>query len=165
VGAATATLRPIEPADAERLRRFHTRLSDETVYRRYHGPHPTLADHELAFLCGADGRRHIARVAIDDDGEIAGVCRLIGDPAREGEGEIAIVVADAAQHHGVGHELLVRVLDEGARAGFRRLDALMLATNARARRLFLGVAEERGIPWDLAVSGGVAELHLSLPAA
>jgi RimJ/RimL family protein N-acetyltransferase len=160
---ATATLRPIEPADAARLRRFHTRLSDQTVYRRYHGLHPTLEDGELTFLVSADGREHIAWVAVGDDGEFLGVCRLIGDPARRGEGEIAIVVADTAQHHGVGHDLLVRVLSEAARAGFRRVQALILAANTAARRLFVAVAEELGIPWLAAVSGGVVDLQLALP--
>lgn len=162
---AAATMRPIEPSDTARLRRFHARLSDQTVYRRYHGPHPTLEDRELAFLVGADGRDHIAWVVVGDDGELLGVCRLIGDPARPDEGEIAIVVADAAQHHGLGHDLLARVLDEAARVGFRRVQALMLATNMTARRLFLGVADERGIAWNLAVSDGVAELQLALRPA
>lgn len=162
---ATTTLRPICPADAARLRRFHAQLSDQTVYRRYHGVHPTLADRELAFLVGADGHDHVAWVATGDDGEILGVCRVIGDPEHRGEGEIAIVVADAAQHHGLGHDLLARVLHEAARVGFRRVQALMLATNMVARRLFLGVADERGIPWNLAVSDGVAELQLALRSA
>jgi hypothetical protein len=62
----TAELRPIEPGDRERLRRFHARLSDDTVYHRYHGPHAWLAEGELDFLCDADGRRHIAWVACDE---------------------------------------------------------------------------------------------------
>jgi GNAT superfamily N-acetyltransferase len=162
---AMATIRPIGPVDAARLRRFHARLSDQTVYRRYHGPHPTLEDRELTFLTGADGRDHIAWVAVGEDGEILAVCRLIGDPARPGEGEIAIVVADAAQHHGVGHDLLARVLDEAPRVGFRRVQALVLATNMPARRLFPAVADELGIAWNLAVADGVAELQLALRPA
>ena len=31
----TAHLRPILPGDADRLRRFHARLSDETIYIRF----------------------------------------------------------------------------------------------------------------------------------
>ena len=31
----TAHLRPIRPDDADRLRRFHARLSDETIYFRF----------------------------------------------------------------------------------------------------------------------------------
>ena len=159
----TEELRPIAPDDAERLRRFHTRLSSETIYRRYHAPHPVLDERELEYLVSADGTHHLAWVACDGAGEIMAVCRLIESAPHEGE--IAIVVADDAQGHGLGHQLLARVLEEARRRGFRRLDALILATNMRARRLFMTVADELGIPWIVAVSDGVAELELRLPPA
>ena len=155
-------LRPIAPDDAERLRRFHTRLSEGTIYGRYHGVHPWLADSEVTFLVGADGIRHIAYVAVDDDGELLGVCRLIGDQKRHDLGEIAVVVEDRAQHHGVGHDLVACVLDQAAKAGFREAQALILASNAAARRLFAAVADELGIPRASTVADGVVDLRLTL---
>ena len=158
----TAELRPIARADAPRLRRFHSRLSTDTVYSRYHGFHPALGEAELRFLVGADGAEHVAWVACDGYGELLGVCRVIGSPDHPGEGEVAIVVADGAQGGGVGHKLLHRVLDDAERAGFRSVQALILDTNTQARRLFVSVAEERGIPWCAAVSGGVVDVDLQL---
>jgi RimJ/RimL family protein N-acetyltransferase len=160
----TATLRPIEPSDADRLRRFHERLSEDTVQRRYHGPHPHLSDREVAYLVGATGPRHIAWVACDDDGELLGECRIVALPDDPREGEIAIVVADRLQHHGIGHDLLRRVFAEASHAGFRRAQALILGTNRHARDLFVSVADEMGIPWFSAVSGGVIDLRFDLGA-
>ena len=155
-------MRPIESADATRLERFHARLSEASVYRRYHGMHPVLREEELRFFTGADGREHIAWVACDAEGELQGVCRVIGSNDEPGTGEVAIVVADDAQHAGVGHDLLRRVLDEAAAAGFERVEALILASNTGARRLFLSVAEEKGIPWFATVADGELELQLDL---
>jgi RimJ/RimL family protein N-acetyltransferase len=162
VSTLTAQIRPIAPSDADRLRRFHARLSSETIYGRYHGVHPRLADSEVAFLVAADGRRHVAFVACDDDGELLGVCRLIGDGEEPDSGEIAVVVADSAQHHGLGHELVSRVLAQASRAGFRHVRALILATNHAARHLFVCVAEEDGVPFSTDISGGVVDLRLEL---
>ena len=44
----TAHVRPIRPADAERLRAFYSRLSDESIYFRFFGPRPRLSDREVA---------------------------------------------------------------------------------------------------------------------
>ena len=40
----TAHLRPIRPDDADRLRRFHSRLSDETIYFRFFSLYRELSD-------------------------------------------------------------------------------------------------------------------------
>ena len=40
----TAHVRPIRPADADRLRSFYSRLSDESIYFRFFGPRPRLSD-------------------------------------------------------------------------------------------------------------------------
>ncbi len=157
-----AELRPIAPADADRLRRFHERLSPDTVYRRYHGPHPYLDEGEIRFFVGADHEHHLAWVACDEDGELLGVCRLIGEGEAPERGEIAIVVEDRAQGTGVGRALLDRVLADAAEHGFETVEALILATNRPARRLFASVAAEREIPTRTTVADGVAELLLDL---
>jgi RimJ/RimL family protein N-acetyltransferase len=155
----------IAPADAERLRRFHKRLSEDTVYLRYHGAHPRLADDEVGFFTGVDGHHHIARVARDADGELLGVCRFIEMPGDARTGEVAIVVADAAQGHGCGHELLRQVLIDARREGFDRAEADILAGNLRARGLFASVAAELGIPVTARRRGGEIVLDLNLAAS
>ncbi len=157
-----AGLRPIEPGDADRLRRFHERLSPETVYRRYHGPHPYLDEGEIRFFVGADHEHHLAWVACDEEGELLGVCRLIGDGDPAERGEVAIVVEDRAQGAGVGRALLDRVLADAADHGFETVEAMIVATNRAARGLFAAVTAEREIPTRAAMHDGVVELLLDL---
>ena len=40
-------LRPITPDDADRLRRFHDSLSDDTIYYRFFAPYPELSDRDV----------------------------------------------------------------------------------------------------------------------
>jgi ribosomal protein S18 acetylase RimI-like enzyme len=156
-------LRPLAPADGERLARFHPRLSEDTVYRRYHGLHPRLSERDLAYLVsGVDQHDHLAWVACDDEGEFLGVCRVIrAEPGGE-DAEIAIVVADAAQGRGVGRALLERVMREARAAGIRMLDAVILATNTPALKLFMSTADRLAVPWLRTHSGGVVRLKLDL---
>lgn len=158
---AAMTVRPIEPGDAAALRRFHDRLSRTTVYRRYHAPHPELSDAELRFLTRADGRHHVAWVACGEDGEIAGVCRAIANDCSP-QGEVAVVVADDEQHHGVGHALLERVLADAAGAGMRAVDAVILADNRPAQALLHSAAEELGVRVQSARLGPTVTLRLHI---
>jgi ribosomal protein S18 acetylase RimI-like enzyme len=158
----TATLRPIAPDDAERLRRFHARLSAETIYRRYHAPHPELRDAEIDFLVRVDGHTHVAVVACDEDGEIVGVCRVISEGPGTGRGEVAIVVADAAQHAGLGSRLLERTLREAAAQGIVTVDASVLAANSRALHLFHATAARLGLGVRETRASAVVEIQLDL---
>lgn len=163
--SSTIRLRPIEPGDAERLERFHERLSEDTIYRRYHGPHPRLREREIRFLVGAHGDGHIAWVACDASNEILGVCRVVGSPSHPGHGEVGIVVADEVQHVGIGRRLLTRVLIEARERGFDSVEALILGTNLHARDLFVSVAKELGIDCRASWDGGVLTLQLGLAPA
>ena len=53
----TAHLRPIRPDDADRLRRFHSRLSQQTVYNRFFAYRPTLSDADVRALHPGRPRR------------------------------------------------------------------------------------------------------------
>ncbi len=146
-------LRPIRPDDKAALVRFHDLLSAETRYRRYHAAKGRLTTSDLRYLTEVDGHRHQALVAelappegaagaTADLGrvpELEGVARIVADPARPGEAEVAIVVADAAHGHGLGAELVAGILEQGRRAGVRLAVARVQADNHRALRLFQGL--------------------------
>src|SRR5437879_4442671 len=107
-------VRPVEPDDAERLRRFFGRLSDQTVYRRFFTLFPAPPPAVLAHLLSGDGRDHESLAVLDGDEivALAGWDRLAGDAAGDGEtdeAEIAVLVEDAWQHRGLGRAL-VRML-------------------------------------------------------
>jgi ribosomal protein S18 acetylase RimI-like enzyme len=148
-------LRDIRSNDKSALARFHERLSDDTRYRRYHAARGELTTSDLRYLTEVDGHHHVALVAelLPEGGaetaagavaaarspELAGVARLVGDPAHPGEAEVAIVVRDDAHGRGLGADLVEGVLARGRRAGVRSVVAQVQADNRRALRLFQGL--------------------------
>lgn len=142
-------LRDIRSNDKAALVRFHDHLSADTRYRRYHAAKGELSSSDLRYLTEVDGHHHVALVAelpppvvgvVGPPGvaELAGVARIVADPAHPGESEVAIVVRDDAHGHGVGAELLEGVMDRGREEGVRTAVAQVQADNHRALRLFQG---------------------------
>ena len=151
--------RDIRPTDKAALVRFHQQLSVETRYRRYHAAKGDLTTSDLRYLTEVDGHHHVALVAevpppeldgvagpvADFVGEmggtpdLAGVARIVGDPAHPGESEIAIVVRDDVHGRGLGVDLIEGVLARGRDEGVRTAVAQVQADNHRALRLFQGL--------------------------
>lgn len=127
-------LRPIRPDDEGRLVAFHSRLSSQSVYLRFFGFHPTLSDSEVRRFTHVDYLDRLALV-IDLDGRLGAVGRYDRQQGTT-EAEVAFVVDDELQHHGLGTLLL----DELARAAWARgithFVAHTLAQNTPMLRLF-----------------------------
>jgi len=98
-------LRPIRPDDAARLSEFHRRLSPHSVYLRFFTFHPTLSAAEVQRFTCVDYVNRLALVAEVDDRLIA-IGRFDREPGAS-EAEVAFVVSDEYQHHGIGTLLLV----------------------------------------------------------
>lgn len=136
-------LRDIRPDDKGALARFHSSLSDETRYRRYHAMKGDLTRGDLRYLTEVDGHSHVALVAETDDGFL-GVARAVTD--RPGEAELAVVVADETQGEHVGHALVEGVLARMAQEGVPQVRAEVQADNHRALRFFQGFgARQRSV--------------------
>lgn len=131
-------IRPLEATDAEALGRLFHRLSPETVYRRFHQPVREPRPQVLAYLAAVDHDRREA-MAAEVDGEIIGVARYdrVGDTD---EAEMAIVVEDAWQRHGVGRRLVQELAAAGARRGIRAFAASLLGDNHAALALVRALA-------------------------
>jgi GNAT superfamily N-acetyltransferase len=139
------TVRPIAPCDADALVRFHEHLSDQTIRLRYFNLHRNLALEEVAHLTRVDGFNRMAYV-VEHKGEIVGVGRY--DRCEKScRAEVAFVVADAFQHHGLGPMLLERLVRTAKLAGIGELCASVLAENASMLAVFhcagFPFAEER----------------------
>ena len=157
---ARLSVRPIGPHDGPRLADAFSRMSDDTRHNRFLGPKPRLSSRELTYLTDVDHVSHEALVAIDEPtGDIVGVGRYAKGDETDPEADIALVVVDAWQRRGIGHALGVRIVEAARRNGITRLTGTALATNVRIRRL----TERLGFRVN-AVSGGVIELELELPA-
>jgi GNAT superfamily N-acetyltransferase len=127
----TMRVRAMEAYDIDRLRRLFYRLSPQTVYLRFFQPIHAPREEMLRFLAGVDHERRQALVALDDDGEIVGVARYDrrrDDPSRA---EVAVLVEDAWQSHGLGSRLLRRLAIEAGEHGITTLTAAVLGENRR----------------------------------
>ena len=131
-------VRPIRPDDADRLVTFHGGLSPDSVYRRYFFIHPRLTALEVERLTCVDYVDRLALV-VEDDERLVAVGRFDRRPGA-GEAEVAFIVADRYQHHGVGALLLDLLAHAAWRHGVTEFVAVTLTEN----RAMLGVFAASG---------------------
>src|SRR3954468_16808620 len=116
--SAHGAIRPIEPGDKPLLRALGETSSADFGYRRFLGPRGPFTAGELRYLTEVDHRDHEALVAIDPvTGGVVGVARFVRDRERPGSAEIAVIVTDAWQRHGVGSTLPSRLRPPARAAG------------------------------------------------
>jgi GNAT superfamily N-acetyltransferase len=162
---APVLIRPIRADDGERLSASHARLSAETRYRRFLSAKPQLTVADIEYLVHVDGVDHIALVATQPSipGEpIVGVARCIRVPSSPDAGEVAIVVADALQGHGVGMRLVAELAELAVAQGIVRFRATTLSQNLPIQRLLTGLAAG---PVTRVSYGETIEMELDLPGA
>jgi acetyltransferase len=134
--AALPRIRAMREDDLERETRFVEGLSEESLYQRLFSPRH-LSREELERLTHPDPVRECALVATVGAGDaeaFVGVARYAVGRDLD-ECEFAIVVADAWQHHGLGHRLLAALVAEARRAGLRRIMGYTFMTNLAMREL------------------------------
>jgi RimJ/RimL family protein N-acetyltransferase len=152
-------VRPIRDDDVDRLRRLFYRLSPETVYRRFFQPVKQPSEKLLHHLAEVDHQLRQAIVAELDD-EIIAVVRYDRSTATD-VAEVAVVVEDAWQGHGLGRRLLRRLAVDALEHGVADLTATVLGENQRALRLAHHVAP--GTHGQLDHGEWLLDIHL--PAA
>jgi RimJ/RimL family protein N-acetyltransferase len=129
-------LRPLTRYDRDGLLSLFHRLSEESRWRRFMSPKPTLAPRELDYLTDIDHVAHVAFAAVDErDGSLAGVARYVRHAGTEGSAELAVEVADELQRRGIGTALCLRVVERARENGVTVLTATALWSNQPARRL------------------------------
>ena len=124
-------IRPIRPEDEPLLVRFHSTLSERSVYLRYFNMSSLdfrVSHERLTRLCAVDYDREIALVAERPKPEILAVGRLVKAPDAN-EAEFAILIGDAVQHHGLGTEMLRRLIEIARDEKLTRVTADILPEN------------------------------------
>ena len=138
-------VRPISPADKDRLAGAFDRLSPESRYRRFFAPLERLSEQDLRYLTELDHHDHEAFVAIEPGTDwIVGVARYVrsDDPS---EAEVAVVVADPWQGRGIATALLDRLVDRAREEGIDHFVALVLSDNTGALELFSSLASAESV--------------------
>ena len=136
----TAHLRPITPEDADRLRAFHSRLSQETVYNRFFAYRPSLSDADVARFTQVDHDERVALVATLHD-DIIGVVRYDRLPGGA-DAEVAFVVEDPHQGRGLGAVLLEHLAAAARERGIECFVADVLPTNRPMLAVFRSAGYE-----------------------
>jgi GNAT superfamily N-acetyltransferase len=153
-------VRPVRPEDKPLLIQGWSRLSGESVYRRFLQPRPGLSVDELAFFTELDHVDHEAIGARDAaTREGVGIARYVREKARPHAAEAAVVVVDDWQGRGLGGKLLRRLTARATENGVRVFTAHLLATNEAVLALLGQLGEIRVTRRD----GPTIEVDVDLP--
>ncbi|HET9078082.1 MAG TPA: GNAT family N-acetyltransferase [Acidimicrobiales bacterium] len=150
-------VRPVRPDDAGALSDFHEHLSSDTIYKRYFCAHPHLRGAELERFTHVDYHRRFALVA-ERGGRLYGVARYDRDTAAS-SAEVAFVLADDIQGHGLGPLLLEHLAAAARHRGISTLVAETLLANAAMQQVF----RQAGFASHAYFSDGV--VRVTLPVA
>lgn len=125
-------IRAFEPDDLPAVQAMFDRVSHETIYRRFFSGGAAGPRSELKYLAEVDGHDRLALIAVTG-------CRTVGlaryQRTGSGHAELAVIVEDAWQHHGVGRRLVAELVRTARREGVIALDMSVLGENAPALRL------------------------------
>jgi acyl-CoA synthetase (NDP forming)/RimJ/RimL family protein N-acetyltransferase len=151
----TAHLRPIRPDDADRLKRFQSRLSDETIYFRFFSLYRELSAKDVERFTVVDHHDRAALIATIGD-EMIGVVRY--ERLDESSAEVAFNIEDAHQGRGIGSIFLEHIAAAARERGISTFVADVLPAN----RKMLHVFEEAGYVVDHEFEDGLVRLSFDL---
>jgi RimJ/RimL family protein N-acetyltransferase len=123
-------IRALRPTDVDDLKTAVAQTSAESLARRFFGPKRYFSEREVAYFVNIDFVTQVALVAIVDDAGkrsvVAGGRYVLVQP---GVAEVAFVVVDAYQGHGIGTRLMRHLVGIAREAGLRELVAEVLSDN------------------------------------
>jgi acetyltransferase len=154
-------LRPIKPEDEPLENELWKTFSDETQRFRFFSPMRTWSHATLVRYTNIDYDREIAIIAeLTEEGKrkMIGVVRMILDPPDFKTAEIAIVVGDPWQGHGLGSKMMDCIIEIAKDMNLESVYGLILRDNSRAIDLF----KEKGFLVDYSSIKKVVKTTLEL---
>jgi acetyltransferase len=151
-------MRPYGVADLDRLRRMSGLLSPQSLYTRFFTGTPRIPEIYVRALHTIDHWDHDALIAMID-GEIVGIAEYVRDREDPERAEIAVLIADRWQRHGVARCLVGYLAHLAERRGITEFSADVMLGNAAA----LGAIS---VGWPAARprrDDGAARFRLPLP--
>jgi GNAT superfamily N-acetyltransferase len=133
----TIEIRALHKDDREDMLAAVRRTSGASLQRRFFAIKRGFSDAETAFFMDIDFENHVALVALlAEDGRlvIVGGGRYV--LVKDGEAELAFLVIDPYQGHGIGRLLMEHLIAIAREKGLRVLTAEVLPENAAMLRLF-----------------------------
>lgn len=133
-----AIIRSICSEDKIALLSFHSRLSDESLFLRYHYTKGQLTEADLRNFCDIDYYNNLALVTeieVNGKKEIIGVGRYCRIPDTD-MAEVAFVVQDNEQRKGIGTLLLQCLAVWAWNQGIRHFYGEVLRQNGRMLSIF-----------------------------
>jgi ribosomal protein S18 acetylase RimI-like enzyme len=133
----TVEIRALQPADVDGLKAAVASTSAESLARRFFGPKRYFSEQEIAYFVNIDFITQVALVATVDEGGkhpiVAGGRYVLVQP---GVAEVAFVVVDDYQGHGIGSRLMRHLARIARAAGLRELVAEVLPDNQPMLNVF-----------------------------
>lgn len=130
VEAPAIATRPVRSDDLIAFERMWFRLSEETIYRRFHAPIRRLSLKLRRYLVDVDHRDHDALVAVAG-GEVIAVARYHRCADEPAAAEVAVLVEDAWQGRGLGMRMLRELACLARRRGIDVLTGDVQSDNLR----------------------------------
>lgn len=152
---SVAHVRPITPADADRVRRFHARQSDESIYLRFFAPLRELSARDIHRFTHVDYHDRVALV-VTHRGEIVGIGRF--DRIDPGSAEVAFNISDHFQGRGIGSVLLEHLADIARGLDIHVYEAEVLPQNQKMLRVFA----DAGYVVSRRVEDGIVQVHFDI---
>lgn len=159
----TARIRPITPADADRLVEFYEQVSDQSKYFRFFAPYPRLSDKDVRHFTHHDYINRVGLAVVVRDRFIATVrydrIDAEGRPSESGtDAEVAFLVQDAHQGRGVASALLEHIAAVAQERGILRFTAEVLPENRKMIKVFT----DAGYTQRRSFADGVVHLEFDL---
>jgi GNAT superfamily N-acetyltransferase len=152
-------IRALRPDDRDSLVKTIDRASPQSLYRRFFGAKRHFTEDEIHFFLNVDFVNHVALVAVaEDDGHsviVGGGRYVVSAP---GIAELAFMVVDGYQGHGIGATLMRHLILIAREAGLRELMADVLPTNGAMLKVF----EKSGLRQSLRRDAGSTHITLQL---
>ncbi len=153
------TIRRVRAGDASRLEGFYAGLSEDSRAARFRGACRGISHEWAEQFSMADHHRRDGFIA-EFEGQVVG--HLVLEPVSPGVEELAVAVADAVQHHGVGSLLMAAAVASARLRGVSRLEAWIRPDNVAMRRLFTGTSHRAVVA---ECDGSDARYELEVPYA
>lgn len=153
--------RPIWPDDTQRLRTFHAHLSRDSVIFRFFRYLPELSIRDAEHFTHLDYEDRMALVATQGEGDEQRILAVVRyERLGPDSAEVAFVVADDWQGHGIATALLLQLAVYARARGIMRLVAVTMSSNLR----MLEVLRHCGYPLTIRVQDGEDEVRLDISA-